>query len=1138
MGGLQSGMDTEAMIAMMLEAELQPVKRLEDKVVEHEDDVYAWDMVDKSMAELGGISADLSSYTTWSQKSATTTDEQFMTATAERTAIPTSYTVDVANLAVAHNVSADSIELTGLNVSDADTEIGKEGKFLINGQEISYETDDTLREIAEKINVASASMDNNTTANTFKAKIISKTLVLESGASGTGNNLTLSETSGTLLRDLNILSDTASGVDMGTTPVSQTMALVADANSSLGLSGKLNVNGTSYSVGASDSLTDIRDLINNAGGSASINPDNTLSLTYGAYSDVNGETSILTALGFTAPTTDRDGDGNLDLDIPKTTTSSSYTDLGVSSTSADLNLSGTFQLNGIDVKIEKSHSLTDIKDAMNTAVPGVVKITGDQLEIDLDGVSITGDSKHVFEDLGFQVKGTVAPGDIVNETLALGFSGSFTLGAGNTVDVLATDSLTDIMNNINTVLGTSDASVTAGNTAQLTIAGTYNSVDDPDSILSRLGFSYSSATSGIKTSDPKPTSISVYDFVDEDFPLGVSGSFNIEGYNVSIADTASLAQIAAEINSQTSNVCTAVISNNKIIITDGDLSTITDTDGILSDLGFSEESSGSYDLASGVTSIKAEDLSVDVGFDETSDIGVTGTFKVNGTTLNISATDSLADIATRINALSGVASSVNSDGELRITGNPISVEEGTGNILQMIGLIGSSAPFSKMSNVINQDFELGLTGKFTLDGVTVSVADTSSLEDIRAAIAAIDDDGDGTMDYKAEVIQGKLSIYSATSEAPVVFADTAGPDNVLQQLGLTSKGVNVTKLGLAGKTANMNLSGRINFGGTFIDVDADGDDSTKPSTLKELMDKINSDTSYTAKISSDNRLIIDSGDLSQISDADGILQTLGVLDTTNLSNTTSAEDLKATIDGIEVTASENQGVDSLIDGVNLTFLQEGVSNTVTVNNDTDTIKEKLTEFIGKYNEVMELCEELGKVKLTDEGEVTAAGLLQGDFLISDIRNKARSLITQVNEEFLGTEFNSLDDIGIYTTGMDNRLTMVDEDKLDNALANHFDEMTTMFRGIEYNDDGEVVHKGIMREFDGFIMDMITPLTGRIGLKTETLTTQITAKNTSIAKKRYDLQNYETYLWEHFANMEGAMSSIQAGGQYMMQTLGM
>jgi flagellar capping protein FliD len=48
---------------------------------------------------------------------------------------------------------------------------------------------------------------------------------------------------------------------------------------------------------------------------------------------------------------------------------------------------------------------------------------------------------------------------------------------------------------------------------------------------------------------------------------------------------------------------------------------------------------------------------------------------------------------------------------------------------------------------------------------------------------------------------------------------------------------------------------------------------------------------------------------------------------------------------------------------------------------------------------------------------------------------------------------------------------------------------------------------------------------------------ISSMNIEIYDMTMDLQDYETQLWEHFANMETSVNDIQQQGQYLLSALG-
>ena len=715
MGGLQSGMDTESIIKMMLDAEMQPVKRQKEKITDLQDDVYGWNTIDSALTELGGLSNELSSFTTWSQKTTTTTDETRITATAERSAVAGSYSIEVSQLAAAHSVRATSIDqittgdLAAINDPDDELDASSVGdRFSINGSEIEIEEGDTLRDLALKINIASASLTNPSSPG-FKAMIVDKTLILQSEDEGIGNGLALKDINGSFLNDIGILSS-----DFEINPVFE----------------KVAVPGSQAHEVTSSSVADT---------SALLNFDGVFNID--------------------------DGEGN-----------------------------------AFDVTVDSSMSLDDIRQAIQDAS-----------------------------------------------------------------DTASSDVAATIVDNKLVITGD-----TSGNNSM-----TFKNVSG-DNILEEL------------------------------------------------------------------NIITSKHINNGNVVK---------SDGV----------STQYKVNS--SSIIA------LGYDDMkTDLNKSGKFVVN-------------------------------DGSA--TGNLFSVE----------------------------------------------VTNGMTLEDVKDLINT-----------------------NATAASSEVVASIEDNKLVLKS---TSSGFN----------QNISLA---DTEGTF-------------------------------------------------------LEDLNILSGINTAHENDPKNLEATINGIEVTATKNEGVSSLIDGVNINFAGETIPGnpiTFTVKNETENIKSKLKEFIDKYNEVMDTAETLGSVKLNDTGELTAAGLLQGEFLITEIQSNARTMLTQVNKQFLGDDLNSLDDVGVYTYGKENRLKIVDEDKLDDALENHFDDMKELFRGIKYDDDGKAVYKGVMRSLDDYITNLIKPLTGRISIKTDTIQDDIAYRQSLVDKKTADLKKYENYLWEHFANMETSMASIQNGGAYMLQTLGM
>ena len=468
--------------------------------------------------------------------------------------------------------------------------------------------------------------------------------------------------------------------------------------------------------------------------------------------------------------------------------------------------------------------------------------------------------------------------------------------------------------------------------------------------------------------------------------------------------------------------------------------------------------------------------------------------------------------------------------------------------------------------------------KFTINGEEIEIEEGDTLRDIamKINVASASLSNSAVTEFKALIVDKTLILQSSdegigngldlndttgnfledigvlqasASPAHINNGNTISPDSISTQHKVS--GGSIIALGINDVTTALDMAGTFTVGdgtNTFSVT------TTATTTLTELKDDINAQALLgapgAAAVSAsivDNELVFTSTSaafdetMTFTDDTGSVLEDLNLLSRINVANESDPANLEGEINGITVTATSNSGVSTLINGVNLTFIDETTVGTpviVTVKNETEDIKTTLLEFIDKYNDVMALADSLGTVQLSDNGELTAAGILQGEFLITEIQTNARTILTQVNTGFFGTTFNSLDDIGVYTDGQANELKLLDEDLLDDSLANHFDDIKNLFRDVEYDDDGVILNSGIMRGFDDYVNNLIKPLTGRISLKTDTINDDISDRQAWIVRKQNALSNYENSLWESFAAMESAMAGIQSGGAFMLQQLGM
>jgi flagellar hook-associated protein 2 len=254
---------------------------------------------------------------------------------------------------------------------------------------------------------------------------------------------------------------------------------------------------------------------------------------------------------------------------------------------------------------------------------------------------------------------------------------------------------------------------------------------------------------------------------------------------------------------------------------------------------------------------------------------------------------------------------------------------------------------------------------------------------------------------------------------------------------------------------------------------------------------------------------------------------------------TAGQDLAGEIDGISVSSSTNTDITSFISGVTLNFYDDTVDSgnvKLTVENDTETIKSLLNDFIEEYNDTMALAKTQGTVNLSSQGDVSALGVLQGDSLLASIQTDARSILSSLESDsyYFNQDFNSLYSVGIWFESQDNKLSIVDEDKLDDALKNNFDDVKALFRNVgEADGEGD----GIFRQFGDFLYRQIDPVEGNVVNRENTLQDDISEKDKRIDEMYNDLIDYEADLWEHYAWMEDYVSTVQAQMNYVMSALG-
>ena len=534
--GLGSGLDTDSIITQLIDIERRPVVLIQRRQVELAQEKAAIGSINSSLLSFKDSVAKLDSDDLFSIVNATSDDSDRIAVSATNEAAAWSVSVEVLSLAQSRRLSSRSFN----SLSDR---LGLSGEFVVNGNGVEVEADDSLLDIRDKVTAA----DTGVSAQILTVNAGDNRLILTADQVGEGGFALQDASSTNVLQGLGFTSAStaiknafASGGRSG-----QFLASDQAVGDLLGFtsspSGTVAIGDQEVAINlATDSLDDIQTKITNAaptGVTASVTSSVEEGITRYRL-EIEGSTNlfddggVLENLGIVA------GDGAIVDEI----ITGAESDTFVSSSTALGSLLGlasgpeaTVQIGGTDVEINLSEdSLTSIQTKINNAAPDGVTATltsssdedgNTEFRLRIDGTDSFVDSGNALEGIGILVgsnnafesvaqvltnnnivkengtlvhaidsggktdelaSATDATGSLLDSTAA----GTVTIGDKTVAIDLANDSLDDIRDAINTAAPTGvTAKVNANGPAafELEISGTTEFADD-GGVLQALGF--------------------------------------------------------------------------------------------------------------------------------------------------------------------------------------------------------------------------------------------------------------------------------------------------------------------------------------------------------------------------------------------------------------------------------------------------------------------------------------------------------------------------------------------------------------------------------------------------------------------------------------------------------------------------
>ncbi len=447
-----------------------------------------------------------------------------------------------------------------------------------------------------------------------------------------------------------------------------------------------------------------------------------------------------------------------------------------------------------------------------------------------------------------------------------------------------------------------------------------------------------------------------------------------------------------------------------------------------------------------------------------------------------------------------------------------------------VGASGVSSPLNATSDVSGTTIATLATstsiteGNFTVNGKTISVALTDSLQDVFDRISA-ETGGAVTASYDAGTDKVTL-----TSAGEIELGAVNDSSNFLSALQLSNNGTGTVtssgKLGSASLSATL-ASSRL---AGSLEADADGNGSfsingvtidynVNTDTLRGVLTKINKSTAgVTATYDSANdRFVLtnnSTGDTGVGANevSGGLLDAMGL---TSGSSLQRGKDAKFTVNGGETITSKSNTFTATEHGITgLTIKADSATTqTITVEADTAKMKGALEDFIEKFNLVQSFIDQETAISTTADGKVSKS-TLGGNQEVERWGTKLRTLAFGAISG-LSTTMLRIADLGIDFDSISSQLKIKDPAKLETMLSENSDDIANFFGNTS---------TGFAQQFSSYLTDLLKTKSGPLAAQNATLIKQNSDLQTQIDSLNRRAENQRTLLMSAFLAMQDAQST--------------
>jgi len=226
----------------------------------------------------------------------------------------------------------------------------------------------------------------------------------------------------------------------------------------------------------------------------------------------------------------------------------------------------------------------------------------------------------------------------------------------------------------------------------------------------------------------------------------------------------------------------------------------------------------------------------------------------------------------------------------------------------------------------------------------------------------------------------------------------------------------------------------------------------------------------------------------------------------NMSTTQAAADASITVNGLTVTRSSNTITD-VITGVTMNLIKKSdpTEFTLTVENDSSSLKSKVNSFVSSYNQVMSTIKDL-------RGNATTRGILSGDATSLSLQNELRTVITRT--------YNNTTLVSLGLTHDKNGVLSLNSTTFDRAVSSSQSNVVTTINTMAKSLDVSL----------GDYVNTILPVK-KSGYQDSVKNVQKNAEN---LERR--LQTTEVALKKKFIALDRLLNQLQGTSSYLTQQM--